>query len=125
MAEPPTLHDYVDADHAPRTVDPGCDACGTCIGHDGCADSQHPLQPGDCEDCGACAGCITDCEVSRTAEVRVGSVWHRRKDGVRYEVAMSGRFWVRLENLEPGRNRRAHRIRVESFRELYEPAPGR
>lgn len=39
-----------------------CDECGSCINHDGCADSQHPLAEGDCPACGACAACIVACD---------------------------------------------------------------
>lgn len=41
--------------------DPGCSDCGACMEHDGCADSQNPLQDGDCEECGACRDCIELC----------------------------------------------------------------
>jgi len=68
MAE--TLDDYVNAEakHAPRTVDCGCGSCGTCMCHDGCADEQFPLQPGDCEECGACSACIAACAEARAEE---------------------------------------------------------
>ena len=63
-----TLADFADSQHAPRSVDPGCDGCGTCICHDGCADPENPLQPDDCETCGACADCIADCAADRAKE---------------------------------------------------------
>lgn len=64
---------YLDTGHIPRLVDPGCGACGTCMEHDGCADQQNPLQPGDCETCGACRLCIEDCAERVSVEMAAGS----------------------------------------------------
>ncbi|GAA0529228.1 hypothetical protein GCM10010172_07350 [Paractinoplanes ferrugineus] len=47
----------------------GCDSCGTCIGCDGCADEDNPidLERGDCTGCGACGPCIAECAALRSA----------------------------------------------------------
>lgn len=68
MTREPELADFADAKHAPRSVDPGCYGCGTCMCHDGCEDDQNPLQPGDCAQCGACRTCIEDCAKDRARE---------------------------------------------------------
>jgi hypothetical protein len=48
--------------------DPGCSDCETCMDHDGCADSGHPVQDSDCETCGACRACIALCAQMRAAD---------------------------------------------------------
>lgn len=53
------------AQDEPHTDQPGCSTCGTCMGHDGCADKQNPLGVRDCADCGACASCIARCADER------------------------------------------------------------
>ncbi len=57
--------------------DPGCDSCGTCLAHDGCADAANPVDEarGDCLECGACGDCVRDCAHQRAlAAVRLPDV---------------------------------------------------
>jgi len=51
--------------HVPADI--GCEMCGTCLGCDGCADPDNPidLARGDCEMCGTCAPCIAECRALR------------------------------------------------------------
>lgn len=50
--------------------DPGCDACGTCMAHDGCADPDNPHNGprGDCAECGACGDCVRACAEQRARD---------------------------------------------------------
>lgn len=53
-----------------HSTEPGCDSCGTCMAHDGCADPDNPIDlgRGDCESCGACGDCIRDCDTRRATD---------------------------------------------------------
>lgn len=55
-------------EHVPADI--GCEICGTCLGCDGCADPDNPidLARGDCEACGTCGPCIADCRALRLSQ---------------------------------------------------------
>lgn len=52
-----------------NSIDAGCDSCGACMAHDGCADADNPHDEarGDCAICGACGDCVEACARERTA----------------------------------------------------------